>query len=200
MERHRPALLLVEDNRTLRGTLRRYLERRLSVELVEAASGTQAVGLARALEPDVILLDLSFPDRSATQLIGALRSSTRAARIVAMTGYDGRAFAEEALSLGAWACVSKEMLGSELEPTLRRALCAADLSARIGLDRTAAQHRLLGKVVEGLADAWTRVGEGLRWLDAHGPWPGRPRTRLLYLANVLELALLFIFRHQSFGF
>jgi len=199
MERHRPTLLLIEGNRTLRGTLRRHLERRLSVDLIEAASDDQALALARALEPDVILFDLSLPNRSSMRLIRALRSAAHATRIVAMTGYGGQAYRDEVQSLGAWACVPKDVLASELEPTLRSALYAAELSARLGLKGSTARQGMLGRLVEGFAAGWTRVGQGLHWLDVHGPWPGRPRVRLLYLANVLELALIFILKHQALG-
>lgn len=199
MQSRRPTLLLVEDNGTLRRTLRRHLERRLPVDLVEAANGEQAVALARRHAPDVVLLDLSLPDQSATTLITLLRSTARAPRIVAMSGYGDRQLSDEVMRIGAWACIPKEALGSQLEPTLRRALCATDLFARVGLDRSESPDGRLQVVLEALAHGWTRIGDGLHWLDVHGPWAGRPRTRLLYLANVLELALVIVLKHRSLG-
>lgn len=199
MRSRRPTLLLVEDNGTLRRTLYRHIDQRLSVDLVEAIHGNQAIQLAARCQPDVILLDPSLPDYSPLALIARLSSTMPATRIVVMVGYGQRDFREQMLSSGAWACIAKEALGSELEPTLRRALCAADLFARVGLDRSESPSGPLQVALEGLAAGWTRIGDGLHWLDVHGPWAGRPRTRLLYLANVLELALVFALKHKSLG-
>jgi DNA-binding NarL/FixJ family response regulator len=193
----RPALLLVEDNGTLRRTLRRHLERRLPVDLVEAASGAEALALARRREPDVILLDMSLPDQSGIALIPQLQSEGRTPRIIVMSGYRDRLFDDKVMHAGAWACVSKETLGSQLEPLLWRALRAANGGL---FGPAASRSRILKGLSLGLADAWTTIGLGIHWLDLNGPWAGKPRTRLLYLANVVELALVFVLKHQAFGF
>ena len=53
-------LLLVEDNEASRDALARRLERR-NYRVVLAVDGEQAVALARAEKPDLILMDLGLP-------------------------------------------------------------------------------------------------------------------------------------------
>lgn len=55
-----PRILLVEDNELNRDMLSRRLERRGHVVLL-ALDGQQALDLARAERPDIILMDLSLP-------------------------------------------------------------------------------------------------------------------------------------------
>jgi two-component system cell cycle response regulator DivK len=53
-------LLLVEDNEASRDALARRLERR-NYRVLVAADGEQAVAIARAEKPDLILMDLGLP-------------------------------------------------------------------------------------------------------------------------------------------
>ena len=53
-------ILLVEDNEPSRDALGRRLERR-GYQIVPAVDGAQAVALARAAQPHLILMDLGLP-------------------------------------------------------------------------------------------------------------------------------------------
>ncbi|HEX2048384.1 MAG TPA: response regulator transcription factor [Acidimicrobiales bacterium] len=55
-------LLLADDHRMLRDSLRRSLEEHGFDVVGEAADGAEAVRLTRALAPDVVLMDVSMPD------------------------------------------------------------------------------------------------------------------------------------------
>jgi CheY-like chemotaxis protein len=55
-----PTVLLVEDNEASRDALTRRLERR-QYRVLLAADGWQAVSIARAEKPDLILMDLGLP-------------------------------------------------------------------------------------------------------------------------------------------
>ena len=64
-------VLLAEDNRTNRLLIRKYLSD-LSVELIEAQNGLEAVELCASCQPDVVLMDMSMPvmdGLTATRLI-----------------------------------------------------------------------------------------------------------------------------------
>lgn len=55
--------LLADDHAVLRAGLRTLLNAQPDIEVVgEAGDGAQAVQLAQALAPDIVLLDIAMPD------------------------------------------------------------------------------------------------------------------------------------------
>ncbi len=66
-------IVLADDHVLVRKGMRAMLEREPDVEIVgEAENGLEAVKLARALRPDLVLMDVRMPDMdglSATQAI-----------------------------------------------------------------------------------------------------------------------------------
>jgi two-component system KDP operon response regulator KdpE len=57
----RPVVMVVEDDRCMRGVLRLALQGR-GYEVIEAASGHQALARFREAPPDLMILDLGLPD------------------------------------------------------------------------------------------------------------------------------------------
>ncbi len=80
--------------------------------LAEARSGEEAVRLARALEPDLVLMDIQMPGMGgieATRQIAAARGGTA---VVLLSSYpERRTYRADALSCGAAAYVPKEDFG-----------------------------------------------------------------------------------------
>ena len=81
-------LLLVEDNEASRDALARRLERR-NYRVLVAVDGEQAVAIARAEKPDLILMDLGLPGMDGYLLASKLRDEAGldSARIIAISGY-----------------------------------------------------------------------------------------------------------------
>ena len=68
-------ILIVDDHAILRSGLRLLIDAQPTLNVVgEAGSGADAVTQARALQPDLILLDLSMPDGDGLSIIATLRS------------------------------------------------------------------------------------------------------------------------------
>ena len=82
-----PLVLVVDDDRTNRKLARDVL-RRGGLRTIEAASGGEAIRVARELLPDVILLDLGLPDIDGRDVARALRDDalTAAIPVVALSG------------------------------------------------------------------------------------------------------------------
>src|SRR5690349_3131661 len=58
----RTRILLVDDNRAIRDTLRTLLGEQPDLEIVgEARDGAEGVTLAASLQPDVVLMDVNLP-------------------------------------------------------------------------------------------------------------------------------------------
>jgi two-component system, cell cycle sensor histidine kinase and response regulator CckA len=81
-------ILLVEDERPVRSTLRRLLERH-GYQVLEAANGQDALSLvaARGAEIDLVLSDMVMPGMGGTELAGRVRSSLPRMPVLLMTGY-----------------------------------------------------------------------------------------------------------------
>jgi CheY-like chemotaxis protein len=81
-------VLLVEDNEESRDGLSRHLRRR-GYEVLTAADGRQAVELARAEAPDLILMDMSLPVLDGWEATRRLKAEegTRGIPVIALTAH-----------------------------------------------------------------------------------------------------------------
>jgi two-component system cell cycle response regulator DivK len=86
VSRAHPLVLIVDDderNRKLAADLLRLAD----YSIVEAATGAEALDVARADPPNVILMDLRLPDVDGAQVAGMLRADSRtsAVPVIALT-------------------------------------------------------------------------------------------------------------------
>jgi DNA-binding NarL/FixJ family response regulator len=92
-------VLIVDDNMIVRSGLRSLLEAAPEVAVVgEAWDGEQAVELARALQPDVVLLDVRMPRRDG---VSAAREIATHSRVLMMTYTQDPDVVREAVTAGA---------------------------------------------------------------------------------------------------
>ena len=104
----RSRILLVEDNETIRHAFRILLEES-GYEVIEAASGEDALRCADEEQPDLILLDLGLPDVGGLEVTRRIRSSDRTREIVviALTGRALETDEDACLAAGCTAYLSK---------------------------------------------------------------------------------------------
>ena len=94
-------VLLCDDVETMRIALRAVLDLHDGVEVVgEARNGVEAIELASSLQPDVVLLDVTMPGKDGLEALPELRSVAPDARVVILSGHEGRPI-EEAARRGA---------------------------------------------------------------------------------------------------
>ncbi len=77
----RHTVLYVEDNPANLRLVRRLLQRRTDLVLIEANDGRQGVELARSAQPDVILMDINLPGISGLAALAILAGDARTAHI-----------------------------------------------------------------------------------------------------------------------
>ena len=88
----------------------------------EASSGEEGLELARALEPDLILLDLNMKGMSGIETLHALREADLAARILILTVSDAADDLVAAIRAGADGYLLKDMEPEELLARIVEAL------------------------------------------------------------------------------
>ena len=116
---------IVDDSCDMRDLWRRVLEADGTFEVCAAgANGTAAVEIARQLHPDVMLLDLSMPGVGGLEALPMVLAESPATRVVILSGFGRRSFAERSKSAGAVGFLEKHL---PVDTLVRR------LSAVLGL-------------------------------------------------------------------
>ena len=118
-----PVVLIVDDDARNRKLVRDVL-RRAGLGTLEAASAADALALARAHVPDLVLMDLRLPDLGGAEALGRLQADPATARIpvVALTAVAGAR--EALLGVGFAGYVEKPIDVQALPDEVRR-LCAS---------------------------------------------------------------------------
>jgi two-component system, NarL family, response regulator LiaR len=108
-------LLIADDHTLMRQGLRQLCEGMGGFTVVaEAENGAQAVALARATQPDVILMDIVMPEVDGLAAIRQIIQEIPAARIIALTMYREEQFMLNAIRTGARGYLLKTVDAREL--------------------------------------------------------------------------------------
>jgi DNA-binding NarL/FixJ family response regulator len=144
-------LLIVDDHPVVRDGLHGMFAGTTEFEVLgEAASGTEAVELARALQPDVILMDLRMPGLDGTAAIQQLAEQAVSSRVLVLTTYDSDRDIMPAISAGATGYLLKDASREELFRAVRAAYRGESVLAPSVADRL--MDRLRAPVPERLSD------------------------------------------------
>jgi two-component system invasion response regulator UvrY len=101
-------IALAEDHTVVRWALREALSAVEDFEVVgEAGNAAEALAMIARVKPDVLLLDLTFPDRSGIDVLGDLRNLDGAPLTVVLTWHTEPSYAVRAISAGAHGYVQK---------------------------------------------------------------------------------------------
>jgi DNA-binding NarL/FixJ family response regulator len=134
-------LLIADDHPVVRDGLSGMFSGDDGFEVIgEAANGAQAVTLACALEPDVILMDLRMPEMDGVAAIAELARRKVAARVLVLTTYDTDSDVVRAVEAGATGYLLKDSPRGDL---LRAVRAAARGEAALS---PSVATRLLGQV------------------------------------------------------
>lgn len=158
-----PTVVLVDDHELIRQGLRRHFERDGGFEVVgEATTADEGERLVRALQPEVVILDLGLPDRSGLEVARSLRKDNPTLGIVILTMYAGDEQVMGALEAGASAFIPKSAPATEVLAAARHAAAApgtfsaADLA---GVMRRASEQKVL--LTQRERDVLLLLAEGL---------------------------------------
>ncbi len=113
-------ILLADDHALLREGLRKSFESAGDNVVGEASSGEEAVALARALQPQVVLMDLSMPVMDGIEATRRIREEAPSVRIAVLTMHDDIDKTRDAIAAGASAYLSKGTSFTEVRETVQR--------------------------------------------------------------------------------
>jgi DNA-binding NarL/FixJ family response regulator len=114
-------VLIVDDNAQLRAFMREIVAEASDLQVVgEAADGAEAMQLAQALRPAIVLLDLIMPQVNGLEVLRWIKVEHPETKVIIVTVHDEDAYRQAAEASGADAFLLKKTLGTDLLPTLQR--------------------------------------------------------------------------------
>ena len=154
----RPTILNVDDNEGCRYAVTRILEHNDFV-VKEARTGAEALRMAAAEQPDLVLLDINLPDINGFEVCKRLKAEPLTARIPVLhitasfvTGYD-------------WARGLESGADSYLQEPVEPEVLVATINSILRARRAADAARTLAREWQATFDA---ISDGVAVLDAEG--------------------------------
>ena len=159
-------ILLADDHAMLREGLAMLIDAQGDMEVIgQAANGREAVQLAKTLNPDIVVMDVSMPELSGAEASEQIRDSCPEVRVMALTRHADQGYLRRLLQAGASGYVLKKSAadalinalrvvaggGTYLEPTLAGAVVERALGSP-------------GKVRQDRDMLTLREEEVLRWI------------------------------------
>ncbi len=130
-------ILIADDHAVLRSGLRMLIDSQPDMEVVgEAANVTETVEKARAMNPDVLLLDVAMPKHDGLSAVPAVQKACPRTRILVLTMHDDPSYLRSALAAGAVGYVVKAAADTELLTAIRSVASGrtfVDISSAAGL-------------------------------------------------------------------
>jgi DNA-binding NarL/FixJ family response regulator len=130
-------LLIVDDHPMMRTGLAQLIEHEPDLQVAaEAGNARQALDAVIKLKLDLILLDISLPDKSGLELIKDIRALKPGVSVLVVSMHDETLYAERVLRAGARGYIMKQEGGKRFLQAIRRVLdggvfVSEKMSARI---------------------------------------------------------------------
>jgi DNA-binding NarL/FixJ family response regulator len=185
-------VMVVDDHEVVRKGMRAFLDLLADIEIVgEAGDGSEALAMARRLEPDVILMDLLMPVMGGLTAIERIKAELPEIEIIAMTSFLEEEKVTSALEAGASGYLLKDASADRVAEAIRSAR-AGDVHLDPAVARLLTQRMRTRKaepVVEPLTDREKEVigllARGLSNKEIATELFITERTARTYVSNIL---------------
>lgn len=210
-------VVLADDQDLVRAGFRSLLETEDGIEVVgDASNGTEAVELARAMRPDVVLMDIRMPEvdgLEATRQITA-DPNLSAVKVLILTTFEVDEYVFEALRAGASGFLVKHTQPAELVRAVRvvakgEALLSPGITRRLIAEFTSLSARTgtapveVAFLTEREREVVALVAEGLSNDEIAAALAVRPATARTHVSRAIvkvgarDRAQLVVFAYQS---
>jgi DNA-binding NarL/FixJ family response regulator len=120
---HAKKVLIVDDHPVFRGGLAQIISAEPDLVVCgQAASASQGIEGTARLKPDIVLLDISLPDRSGLEVLKSIRSAHRGAKVLVVSMHDEALYADRVLRLGGDGYIMKQEDPGEIVTAIRDVL------------------------------------------------------------------------------
>ena len=146
-------ILIVDDHAVVREGLKQILAATTDMQVAgESKSGNEALQMAQNTSFDLVLLDISMPDRSGLEVLKELRRDDKKLPILMLSMYPEEQYAIRSLKAGANGYLTKESAPEELVAAIRKvslggkyisSALAENLACYLDMDTEKSPHQLL---------------------------------------------------------
>ncbi len=186
-------LVLADDHTIVREGLKQLLSASGDIEVVgEASDGGQVMERVRALDFDVLLLDMSMPGRSGIELIRQVRSEKPKLKVLILSMHEESQYAVRAIRAGASGYLTKESASRQLVDAIRKvaaggAFISAEVAQQLALgampDAKGPPHTLLS---DREFQIFRMIADGLSVSDIAARLSLSVKTVSTHKANILQ--------------
>jgi signal transduction histidine kinase/DNA-binding response OmpR family regulator len=114
-------ILIVDDHELVRRGIRTLLTSRADFELCgEAADGVQGVDKAKELHPDIVLMDITMPNRNGLDATRLIRKALPGTEVILVSQNESSVVQRQAIEVDARAFVPKSNIANDLIPAIDR--------------------------------------------------------------------------------
>ena len=115
-------VLLADDHTLIRAGLRMVVEAQPGLSVVgEAANGRDAVAMAQALKPDVVVMDIGMPSLNGIEAARQIRETLPDTQVVMLSMHSDEGYVLRALKAGAKAYLLKDSAEADLAQAIHAA-------------------------------------------------------------------------------
>lgn len=123
VERPKKRLLILDDHPMMREGLAQIIGNEADLQVCgEAGTGKEVIDLLTRLKPDLLLADISLPDKNGLEVIKDVRAMHPDVAMLVISMHDESLYAERALRAGARGYIMKQEGGKKLMEAIRQVL------------------------------------------------------------------------------
>jgi YesN/AraC family two-component response regulator len=162
------------------------------LDVVEAASGREAISLFGEMEIDLVIADICMPDMNGLELIRKAREIQKRSRFLLLSGFAEFAYAQEAIALGVRAYLNKPVSNEVLKKHIATLLQEARAEDRTAQEKDGGEFRKSEQAFDPEKELNILLSRG-RELEELGLEPegeGGSRLALLTEGSSLYLSIL----------
>ena len=182
-------VVIADDHSVVRKGIREFLAEEPDIVVVgEAKNGYEAVDLAVALQPDVVVMDIAMPELSGVEATKQIRAAAPQVRVLALTAYDDDPYIYGLLDAGASGYMLKTAESREIVRAIRSTAAGQAALDPAVASRLAARTTHSATTVHTLSererDVLRLAAQGLTNKQIGGELTISDRTVQNHLANI----------------
>lgn len=190
------SLLLVDDHAIVREIVKRKLTEMPDIAVTEAENAGDALNMALSEDFDLMLLDITLPDRNGLEVLGIMRSKKPGLPVLMFSLYPEVPYALQTLKTGAAGYLYKENALEQVIDAVRRVSgggvyvsprLSQYVAALLTTDPVRTLHEIFSdeefQIFCGIAQGWS-VPQIAQKMHLSGEKVGKIRVRILELTNI----------------